>query len=186
MKVAEFQEKLEIFPVIPAVRGEELLSALHSEAEVVFLLDADVMTVGEKIDLAHENEKSIFIHVDLMNGIGKDRQGIRYLAELGADGIISTRAPLIKCAKEIGLVAIQRYFAVDSHGLESIREMIASAKPDFVEIMPGIIEKVIRRFADEKTPVIASGLLETKGEVTAALASGAFAVSTGKSALWSI
>ena len=64
--------------------------------------------------------------------------------------------------------------------------MIASAKPDFVEIMPGVIEKVIKKFASDKIPVIAGGLLETKGEVTAALKSGALAVSTGKKELWYI
>ena len=98
--------------------------------------------------------------------------------------IISTRASLIKNAKEIGILAVQRYFALDSQGLDSIKEMIASARPDFVEIMPGVIEKVIRKFANDEIPVIAGGLLESKSEVTTALSGGAVAVSTGKQELW--
>ena len=62
--------------------------------------------------------------------------------------------------------------------------MINNTKPDFIEIMPGVIEKIIKKFASEKIPVIAGGLIETKSELTAALSSGALAVSTGKKDLW--
>lgn len=186
MDSLEVIERLGIFPIISAVHELQFNDALLSPCEVVFLLEGDVMSVGEKIDAAHKNGKLIFVHIDLMKGIGKDKCGVQFLANLGADGIISTRAPLIKNAKEIGILAVQRYFALDSQGLESIKEMITSAKPDFVEIMPGVIEKVIKKFASDKIPVIAGGLLETKGEVTAALKSGALAVSTGKKELWYI
>ena len=64
--------------------------------------------------------------------------------------------------------------------------MLSATNPDLIEIMPGVIEKVIKKFASDKIPVIAGGLLETKGEVTAALKSGALAVSTGKKELWYI
>ena len=179
-------EKLELCPIIAAVHEDKFNDALESPAEIIFLLEGDVMTVGDKISEAHKNGKCLFIHIDLMKGIGKDKCGVQYLYNLGADGIISTRASLIKNAKEIGMLAVQRYFALDSQGLDSIKDMIASAKPDFVEIMPGVIEKVIRRFANDEIPVIAGGLLETKGEVTAALSGGALAVSTGKKELWYI
>ena len=142
------------------------------------------LSVGKKIADAHEHGKAVFVHIDLMKGIGKDKCGVEFLAKCGADGIISTRASLIKAAKEIGVLTAQRYFALDSQGLESIKEMIASARPDFVEIMPGVIEKVIKKFADFEIPIIAGGLLETKAEVTAALSSGALAISTGKKELW--
>lgn len=184
MNVTDLQEKLELCPIIPALHEELFEEALNCPAEIIFLLAADVMTVGEKIRLAHEKNKVIFIHIDLMKGIGKDRCGVEFLVKLGADGIISTKAALIKCAKELGIFAIQRYFAVDSHGLNSIAEMIRSTRPHLIEILPGVVEKVILRFASENIPVIAGGLLETKSEVTAALGSGAAAVSTGKKDLW--
>lgn len=182
----EYQELLELSPVIPAVHESGFSAALSSDAEIIFLLEGDVMSVGDSIQRAHNRKKKIFIHIDLMKGIGKDRHGVEYLARLGADGIISTHASLIRNARELGIVTIQRYFALDSRGLESMKEMIESTKPDFVEIMPGVIEKVIRRFASNQTLVIAGGLLETKAEVMAALSCGAVAVSTGKKELWSL
>lgn len=186
MNISDMQESLEICPVIAAVHEELFIEALSSPAEIIFLLEGNVMTVGERIQKAHQNQKSIFIHIDLMKGIGKDRCGVEFLAKLKADGIISTRASLIKNARELGLMSVQRYFALDSQGLGSIAEMITTVKPDFIEIMPGVIEKVIRRFACESIPIIAGGLIETKAEVTSALSCGATAVSTGKKNLWYI
>lgn len=177
---------LENFPIIAAVHEGQFHDALNSPADIVFLLEGNVLTIGEKIVEAHKKNKFVFVHIDLLKGIGKDRCGIELLASLNADGIISTKASLIKSAKEIGLLTVQRYFALDSQGLNSITDMITTAKPDFIEIMPGVIEKVIYRFSKEKTPVIAGGLIETKSEVTSALSCGAIAISTGKKDLWYI
>ena len=71
----------------------------------------------------HLNNKIIFIHIDLSEGIGKDRSGIEYLSRSGADGIISTRANLIRIAKEFGLLTVQRFFAYDSQGVKSINDV---------------------------------------------------------------
>ncbi|MBO5089613.1 MAG: glycerol-3-phosphate responsive antiterminator [Clostridia bacterium] len=179
-------ERLEACPIISAVHEKQFSDALNAPVDIIFLLEGDVITVNEKIALAHEHGKAVLVHIDLMKGIGKDKCGVEFLAKCGADGIISTRAPLIKAAKEIGMLTVQRYFALDSQGLESITEMINSTRPDFVEIMPGVIEKVIKKFASSEIPVIAGGLLETKAEVTSALSSGALAISTGKKELWYI
>lgn len=184
MNINEMHQSLEMFPIVASVHQEQFEESLNSPAEIIFLLEGDVMSVADNIKRVHENNKAIFIHIDLLKGIGKDRCGVEFLKMLGADGIISTRAPLIKTAKEIGLIAIQRYFAVDTQGLGSIREMISATKPDFIEIMPGVVGKIIAMFVSEKMPVIASGLIETKAEVTAALSSGAVAVSSGTQELW--
>ena len=184
MNISDIFNQLEICPIIAAVKDDLFDEAILSPAQVVFLFEANVMSVADRIKCAHERGKAVFIHIDLTKGIGKDRCGIEFLAKLGADGIISTSAQLVKSAKEVGVFAIQRYFAVDSQGLESIKKMISSAKPDFIEIMPGIAAKVISRFASEKIPVIAGGLIETKAEITEALSSGAIAVSCGKKELW--
>ena len=52
--------------------------------------------------------------------------------------------------------------------------------------MPGVIPKVIEKFAEKNINVIAGGLIETKAEVLTALQHSATAVSTGKSELWYI
>ena len=179
-------ERLENCPVVAAVREERFHDALNSPSEIIFLLGCNVMTVGDFIGAAHEKGKLVLVHIDLADGIGKDKAGIQYLTKCGVDGIISTRSHLIKCAKELGLITVQRFFALDSQGVDSIGEVLNSSQPTLIEIMPGTVSKVIKRFANGKVPVIAGGLIETKAEVMEALGQGALAVSTGKKELWYI
>ena len=175
---------LEQNPVIAAIRDDHWEAALRSPAQVLFYLSADLTTVHRRITQAHEAGKLLLIHMDLADGIGKDRSGLRYLAQHGVDGIISTKGQLIRTAREMGLVTVQRFFALDSKGMESIEEALRTGTPHLMEIMPGVITKAIRRFTASGIPVIAGGLLETKQEVTEALSAGAAAISTGAEALW--
>ncbi len=175
---------LERSPIIAATDRNGWQAAVLSDAEVLFHLGADIMTVGEDIKTAKAKEKTVFIHIDLADGIGKDRGGINWLKSLGADGIITTRTQLVRAAKDIGLISVQRFFVLDSKGMHSIAETIENTRPDLIEIMPGVIPKALKLFSKQKIPVIAGGLVETKQEVTTALSSGAIAVSTGKKELW--
>lgn len=184
MRPNEIIECLELNPVIAAIRDDGWDAALHSPAQVLFYLSAELTTVNTRIQQAHEAGKILLIHLDLAEGIGKDRAGIRYLAQQGVDGIISTKAQIIRSAKEVGLLTVQRFFALDSKGMESIEEMLRTSTPHLVEIMPGVIGKAIRRFSGCGIPIIAGGLVETKLEVTDAISCGAAAVSTGKEDLW--
>lgn len=180
----ELEECLACNPVIAAIQDDKWQEALQSPVQVLFYLSADLLTVKERVQQAHEAGKLVMIHIDLAEGIGKDKAGIRYLAQCGVDGIISTRAQLIRIAKEQGLLTVQRFFALDSKGMESIDEMLKNTNPHLMEIMPGVIGKAIRRFSASDTPVIAGGLIQQKSEVTEALSNGAAAVSTGCRQLW--
>ena len=182
----ELYECLENNPIIAAVHDNLFEEALKSPANVIFLLGGNLMSVAQRIKDAKKVDKKIFIHVDLSEGIGKDKSGIEYLSCCGADGIISTRANLIRIAKEFGLLTVQRFFAYDSQGVGSIHDTIYNSFPDIVEIMPGVISKIIERFSGGNIPLIAGGLIETKAEVINAINSGALAVSTGKKELWYI
>ena len=184
MQKAELIRSLECNPVIGAVGDDKWAEALTSPVEVLFYLSANLLTAKEKICQAHDAGRYVLVHLDLAEGIGRDRTGVKYLAQIGTDGIISTRAQMIQFAKEQGLLTVQRFFLLDSKGLDSIEDMLRHTKPDFMELMPGVIGKSIQRFAKLGTPVIAGGLIETKAEVTDALGSGATAVSTGRKELW--
>lgn len=184
MRYSELRDCLERSPIIAAVQKHSFQAALQSPCEIIFHLSTSLPELKSIIEEAHRCGKRIFIHMDLADGIGKDKTGVEYLAACGADGIISTRAQLIRHAADTGLLTVQRFFALDSKGLESMEEMLESVKPDLIEIMPGVIGKVIRRFATGRIPVIAGGLIETKAAVTDALSHGADAVSTGKNQLW--
>ena len=179
MDTPSLTERLEISPVIAAIRDSKWSAALSSPSEVLFYLEPHLSTVRERIGQAHAAGKLIFIHLDLAEGIGKDKEGVAYLADCGADGIISTRAQIIRFAK--GAVAVGW---MKNQGLDSISEMLRSSRPHYMEIMPGVIPKVLTRFSGGAIPVIAGGLIEEKAEVTAALSGGALAVSTGCESLW--
>lgn len=175
---------LERSPVIAAVRDDNWENAISSSAEVIFYLKANLLTVESRIAEAIKNGKIIFIHLDLADGIAKDHAGIKYLAKIGVHGIISTRNNLINYAKDAGLITVQRFFALDSQGLKNLRDIIGLA--DFIEIMPGVIPKIIKTFVENGADTIAGGLIETKDEVITSLNSGAIAVSTGKLELLNI
>ncbi len=186
MNVQDVRDCLERSPVIAAIPNNLLPQALASPAEIIFNLKVSLMDVADSIRRTHDAGKKIFIHIDLADGIGKDKTGVQYLAHLGADGIISTKATLIRYANEVGVVTVQRFFALDSKGVDGISDMLEMTKPSMIEIMPGIASKVIKRLTAGNIPVIAGGLIETKQEITEALTNGAEGVSTGKENLWYI
>lgn len=171
-------------PIVASFKGGNLSQALSSPVKVIFNLNADLLTVKEHIDMAHDADKFMLVHLDLANGIGKDESGLKYLKQCGVDGIISTRAGLIRTAKEQGLFTVQRFFALDSQGVQSISGILENSKPDMIEIMPGVVHKVIERLCNKGYSVIAGGLIEKKQDITDALKAGAFAISTGKQELW--
>ena len=172
--------------VAAAVRTEEDFQAAHpSKVDVIFLLYSSLLTIEEQILKAHRAGKKLFIHMDFAEGIGKDRVGLEYIKEKGADGILTTKTGMIKPAKEMGLITVQRFFIVDSHSVDTAVDSIRIAKPDIVEIMPGVVCKKIAEFARKvNTPILAGGLVEYKEDVDNAIAAGAKGISTADRELW--
>ena len=82
---------------------------------------------------------------------------------------------------------IQRYFMLDSLSVDSAVDGIAKAVPDAIEIMPGILPRIIAHISHQtQVPVIAGGLIQQPADVDKVLASGAIAVSTTRSHLWAL
>jgi glycerol uptake operon antiterminator len=175
-------------PIAAAIRTEKDFStALRSDVDMIFLLHSNIMTVHQYVKEIHSAGKKAFVHVDFAEGIGKDRYGLEFLAKQGVDGILTTRTNIVKAAKEYGLITVQRFFIVDSHSLGTSVDSIKISKPDIIEIMPGVVTKKIKEFAEKASmPIIAGGLVETVEEVRAALEAGADVVSTGEAELWSM
>ena len=174
--------------IISATRSDEdFLYALKASPDVIFDLDPDLMNVSVKLKKAHDANKKLFIHIDLAKGIGKDESGVRFLKRIGVDGVISTKVNIIKMARECGMHTVQRFFIVDSHSIITTVEAIKSSKPESIEIMPGIMPKVIEKIKNMiDVPIIAGGLIETDEEALSVLENGAAAVSTGRRELWSL
>lgn len=175
-------------PIAAAIRTErDFSTALRSDVDMIFLLHSNIMTVHQYVKEIHSAGKKAFVHVDFAEGLGKDRYGLEFLAKQGVDGILTTRTNIVKAAKEYGLITVQRFFIVDSHSLGTSVDSIKISKPDIIEIMPGVVTKKIKEFAEKASmPIIAGGLVETAEEVRAALEAGANVVSTGEAELWSM
>lgn len=173
-------------PVIAAIRdSESLKKALASGAELIFDLTPNVLTLKDKVAEVHKANKKIFIHLDLAEGIGKDRAGIEFCKLAGVDGIISTRSNLIKQASEANLLTVQRFFIIDSHSVGITVDTLKTSKADMIEVMPGVVPKVIESLKQNiKQPIIAGGLIDKKSEIIDAIKSGASAISTGADEFW--
>ncbi|ACK41460.1 MULTISPECIES: glycerol-3-phosphate responsive antiterminator [Dictyoglomus] len=186
----EFLDVLKGNPIIAAVREEERLSqALQSKAKVLFLLKTNVLTLPNVVQEIKSHGKLVFIHLDLLEGLAQDKYALRYLGDVvGIDGVITTRANLIQQAKAEDLIAIQRFFVLDSSALATGVKIMQSAEPDMVEILPGII--FIHLGEELRTqipyPLIAGGLIRTPEEAREILKAGATAVSTTSVTLWNM
>lgn len=180
-------EKIEENPIIAAVRkAEDGDEAAFTQVTTVFLLHADIFNIESLVDKMKRHGKNVFIHIDFLEGIGRDNKALDYIAGvIKPDGIISTKSNSIRYAKEKGVFAIQRFFLVDSLSYDTTVKTVQSVQPDMVEIMPALMTGVIKRIcADISIPIIAGGLISKKEEIIDILNSGAMGVSVGKKELW--
>ncbi|MBD7910086.1 MULTISPECIES: glycerol-3-phosphate responsive antiterminator [Clostridium] len=180
------KELLEENPIIAAVKNEEQLDkAVNSDAEIIFVLYGDVINIKEISNIIISSNKIGIIHIDLVEGFTNKEVVIRYIKEeTRFSGIISTKPQVVKLAKKYDLLAVQRFFIFDTLSLNNVKNHLIS-ECDAVEILPGIIPKVIDIIAKySNKPVVAGGLIETKEEVMEALSSGATCVSTTKKEIW--
>lgn len=174
-------------PVIAAVKDEAgLEQALRSECEVVFLLFGTIVSVSSLVERVRRSGKLAIVHIDLVEGLAAREVAVDALQALCTpDGIISTRPALIRRARHLGLLTVQRAFILDSLSLDNLPAQLNVGKPDFIEILPGIMPRVIGELAQKtRTPIIAGGLVKYKDEVMAAIRAGAAAVSTSSPSVW--
>ena len=80
---------------------------------------------------------------------------------------------------------ILRFFIIDSMAFENISKQCHLVKADFIEILPGVMPKIIKKICKMgNIPVIAGGLVMDKEDVMAALSAGAISVSTTNQDVW--
>ena len=117
-----FYEAVEENPIIAAVKNMDDLEICCSleNIRVIFILFGDVCSIREiVVEFIQRNTE--------------------------ADGIISTKSALIKKGRELELFTILRYFLLDSMAYENIRQQQHTVKPDFIEVLPGVMPKVIEK-----------------------------------------
>ncbi|MDR5693861.1 MAG: glycerol-3-phosphate responsive antiterminator [Armatimonadota bacterium] len=174
-------------PIIAAIRREELTTeALSSSVAACFFLTGNLLNIERLVQEVKGAGKFVGVHLDLLEGIAPDRYGIRFLATLGVDTLITTRSHLVHLIKEEGILAIQRVFLLDSGALQTAARVVKDASPDAVEVLPGLIYRYLAEEVRKVVPVpiIAGGFIRTVEEAKEALRAGALAVSTSTQALW--
>ena len=180
-----FFNLLQDSPVIAAVKNDEGLErALDSGCSVIFILYGTILNISELVSRVKERGKLAFVHADLVDGLTSRDITAEFLSRnTRADGVISTRPNIIRRAKELGLITIQRFFLIDSLSFENVLRQSSNA--DAVDILPATMPRVIQRLESQvNQPIIASGLLRDKQDIVSALSAGAMAVSTTCEPLW--
>ena len=175
-----------VFPVLRDMKQFEKI--VTSQHDIVVFLETRVSQLKDLVKHAHQHDKKVFIHADLVQGLKADEYGIEFLIRnVKADGIISTRGNAISFVKKNNVIGILRLFALDSHALDNNLKICKRVQPDYIEVLPGVVPQIIKE-VQEKTgiPVIAGGLIRTEQDVINALESGAKAVSTSNPELWNI
>ena len=189
----EFYDAVEANPVIAAVKSDAGLQAAveMEEIQVIFVLYGDVCTIPEILERIKAAGKKAMVHIDLIAGLSAKEISVEFIArQTRADGIITTKPALVRRAKELGIFAVLRFFVIDSlafKNIENLEMQCGTSRPDFIEVLPGVMPKVLGRIAKvSRIPMIAGGLITEKEDVIAALSAGAIAVSSTNQDVWNL
>lgn len=185
--MSKFFERLEANPVIAAVDSlDRLDEALRSPCENIFLLTGNIFNLKEIAYRVKSQNKGLYIQVDLIDGFSKDTWGLEYIIKnIYPDGIITTKSNLVRMARDLGAFTIQRLFLSDSDSLERGIESVHSIRPHALEILPGLMPRVIEIiYKRTKIPIIAGGLILDRQDVRGSMKAGAIAVSSCNQEIW--
>ncbi len=181
---------IEETPVIAAIKDDTglLKCCENNNINIVFILYGDVCNIASIVEKVKSSGKIAMVHLDLVSGLSNREVVVDFIkTNTLADGVISTRPSLLKRAKELSLYTTLRVFVLDSLAYDNIDKQLKLARPDIMEILPGLMPKVISKITNRtKVPVIAGGLISDKEDIVAALSAGAIAVSTTNENVWNM
>lgn len=180
-------DELHANPVIIAIKNNrDLTKALESNNKIVFVLYGNIDNISVIIDKLKDSGKIVIVHEDLIEGLSSTSWSNNFIIKYtNADGIITTRSQNAYEAKKMGLFSVLRFFAIDSMSYDSIIESVKKANCDLIEILPGIMPRIIESiYKRTSIPIVAGGLIRDKKEVMEALNAGALAISTSSEEVW--
>lgn len=172
--------------IIPVLKGiKDCEQAGEYTGDYVIVMDVHLSQLAHCCHLVKQNGKKIFVHLDLIKGLKSDDYAVEYIVnELNVDGVISVKSSVVDRVKRFGKIAIQRIFIIDTQSYQKSIGLIKSSKPDYIEMLPGCLFKMIKRVKkDLGVDVIAGGLIETDEEYHEAIESGAISITTSKETL---
>ena len=176
--------------IIAAVNSPDSFNAaLESPTRAIYLLTGNPLNLPEMISRARERSKVCLINIDFLDGLARDRHAVEFLAEHKVDGIVSTRFETLKAAHALGLITVQRTFAIDSAAVAATIKSLSQFLPDAMEVLPAMAApKVAKRLhsAHPSLPLIGGGLIENVREIEDLLAAGVRSISVSDPRLWLI
>ncbi|WP_168123311.1 glycerol-3-phosphate responsive antiterminator [Paenibacillus sp. HB172176] len=173
--------------ILPAVRKmKDMEKLMKLSYTYIVILETHINQLKPIVEMAKAHGKKPILHADLIDGLKNDEFAAEYLCQIVRPaGLMSTRAGVIAKTKQNGLLAIQRLFLLDTNALEKSYVIFERTRPDYIEVLPGIIPSMITEVAERAgIPVFAGGLVRTASDVEQALQAGASAVTTSKVELW--
>mgnify|MGYP000988203387 CR=1 FL=1 len=152
----------------------------------VFVLFGNISNIKMIVDQLKKEDIESYIHIDKIESLKVDDYAFKFIKNnVGADGIITTKAGYIKKAKNVGLKVVQRSFVVDNRMLDMVLDGLKRQKPDYLEIMPAITSYLIPEIKKgHDINIIAGGLVDDPKVFNEALAHGASFVSTSNVEMW--
>lgn len=174
-------------PIIASITElEQLDIALNSPCQIIFLLTGNIFNLREISNKIFEKDKNLFIYIDAIDGFSKDSWGLEYIIKnIPLTGIITSKSDLVQQSKSMGVFTIQRMFIHDILSLNKLFLSIKECRPHAIEVLPGIIPKIIKIIVkDTKIPLVAGGLIFEQEDIITSLESGAIAISTGNKNIW--
>lgn len=85
----------------------------------------------------------------------------------------------------MSLYTVLRFFIIDSIAMENVFKAQNNVDPDVIEILPGVMPKIIKKISKKvKCPVIAGGLICDKEDIMDVLSAGAICVSSTNENTW--
>src|SRR5438552_11910899 len=184
-RLFEAFDRVPVAAVIP--HAEDLPRAPASQVPAIFFVRAPAFHLGPLVWAVQARGKMAFVHIDLIAGLGKDRAGVPCLArEIGVNGIITSHSGLVAAAKAERVIAVQRLLLYDDLALPSALAALEHARPDIVEVLPGVIFPLVvdQIRARLPLPMIVGGFVKEPAQRESALQRGAVAISTSTAELW--
>ena len=176
--------------IIAAVNKLDVFErALDSPARAIYLLFGNPLLLPSMMLKARERGKVCLINIDFLDGLARDRHAVEFLAAHHVDGIVSTRIEVLKAAQSLGLITVQRTFAIDSAAMHAALKSLHQFLPDAMEVLPAMAAtKAIRQVhaVFPELPIIGGGLIETVREIEQLLDAGVRSVSVSDSRMWLI
>ncbi len=174
-------------PIIPSVWSiTQRDHAVLSPWPLVHVAGGGLKTIKEFVQPLKDAGKTLWIHPDMITGLGKDREGIEVIqALIRPDAVATSNLTLAHHVRQLRLKLVLRVFIHDTQSLESSLAAIDRFNPEVLCCLPAVVYPLIRQELNQRgIPVVAAGLVRSPLTRDHLIEMGT-SVEIGQPALWS-